>query len=222
MRIIGYGLIAIAALSLAACQAAEEPAAAPAAAAAEADPQPSQVMQETFGANCTWGKVEGATMSIWSYACPAYDNARLVADDSLPGFVMAGTQDGVENTRPVIIAFKKAADAPVESIVAAVRARSPGDHSAECVLTPATYPGAPAGRYGFEPVGEVKARWDAFSGGAADAEPIDPPCGELGPHMSGDHSFQVMTDDPTTVLYIDFGSEIQLFDVDTLRSKTAG
>lgn len=217
----GHGLIALAALSLAACQPTEEPASAPAS-APTADPQPSQAMQETFGANCTWGKVEGATMSIWSYACPAYDNARLVADESLPGFVMTGTQDGVQNRRPVIIAFKKAAEAPVGAVLAAVRARSPGPHSAECVLTPVSYPGAPAGLYGFEPVGEVKARWDAFSGGAEDAEPVDAPCGDLGPQMSGDHTFFVMKDDPTTVVYVDYGSEIQMFDTDTLRSKTAG
>jgi len=224
MRSLSLAAAMIAITGAAACDRATTAQASPPQAApaqATADPQPSDTMKQTF-ADCTWGKVEGATLSIWSFACPQSGNARLVADDSLPGFVMEGTYEGVTSRRPVIIAFKKAADAPISAVLADVRARSPGPHSAECVLTQVDYEGAPEGVFGFEPVGAAKTAWDAFASGDGDAAPVDAPCGELGPQMSGDHTFKVLETDPTTVVYIDYGSEIQMFDADTLQSRTVG
>lgn len=214
MRTIGYGLIAIAALSLAACQPAEEPAAAPAAAAQTAV-QPSEMMQQTFS-NCTWGEVQGGGLSIWSYACPAgAGDFRLVYDESLPGFAYEGTVEGETSRRPAVVIFKKAADAPLDSILAAVRAKSPGPHSAECVLS--TVPSPEGEIAGFEPTGAVKTQWDAFASGAEGAEPMDAPCGDMGPQMSGDRGFRVLADDPTTVVFIEYGSEIQPFDPASIR-----
>jgi hypothetical protein len=40
----------------------------------------------------------------------------------------------------------------------------------------------------------------------------------MGVGFVGDRVFQVMADDPTKVVYIDYGSEIQIFDTATLKS----
>ncbi|MDP3406340.1 MAG: hypothetical protein Q8S03_16740 [Brevundimonas sp.] len=219
MRRLVVGLSVVAVLGAGACQQAEAPADAPAAEAASA-PQPGQTMAETFG-NCEWGEVTGSGLSIWSYACgPEAGNVRLVADDSLPGFAIESTGEGEAARRPAIMIFKKAADASVESIVEAVRAKSPGPHSATCTLQPVTFEGAVPGSFGFEPTGAVKAAWDAFASGDGEAEPVEPPCGDLGPQMAGDRSFRVVEGDPTTVVFIEYGSEIQIFDPATLRPAT--
>lgn len=214
IRIAKYGLIGAAALSLSACQAANEPASAPPTTPA-ADPQPSETMAQTFQ-GCTWGQVTGGGLSVWSYDCPAASgDFRLVYDAALPGFVMTGNAAGEIWRNPAIVIFKKAADAPIDAILSEVRAKSPGPHSDTCVL--ATVPSPEGDVAGFEPTGAIKAQWDAFASGAADAEPMEPPCGEMGPQMSGDRGFRVLADDPTTVVFVEYGSEIQPFDPASIR-----
>jgi hypothetical protein len=199
-------------LVIAACQPTGEPAA-----IVQPDPQPSEVMRQTF-ASCAWGRVEGSGLAVWSYACPAeLGNVKLVADDSLPGFAVESTYDGRTERGPAVVIFNKAADAPIDAILEAVRARSPGPDTANCTLQPVTFEGAVPGSFGFEPTGELATRWNAFATGEADAEPIEPPCGSMGPQMSGDRSFRVLESDPTRVVFIEYGSEIQIFDPSTLR-----
>ncbi|WP_428149984.1 hypothetical protein [Brevundimonas sp.] len=213
MRGIGIMAAAVALIGLTGCTPAADKAAPPAAAQAAA-PQPSQTMQETF-VNCTWGETTGGGLSVWSYACPQAGNTHMVYDASLPGFALEGTYDGQTGRSPAIVIFKKATDAPLDSILAEVRARSPGPHSATCVLS--TIPSPEGDIAGFEPTGAVKTQWDAFASGAEGAEPMDAPCGDMGPQMSGDRGFRVLADDPTTVVFIEYGSEIQPFDFTTIR-----
>lgn len=210
--------VAAALLVLGGCQRADAP--------AEADAilrvEPSEAMREAF-LGCQWGKVDGATLSVWAYDCPAdRGDVRLVADDKLPGFSSESTVDGRTVRQPVIIAFTKAADAPVSSILQAVQLRSPGRHTAQCVLAPVLDEGTPDGFYTLEPTGETKALWDRFASGDANATPMDPPCGDMGPQMVGDRRFHVLKSDPTTVLYVDYGSEIQIFDASTVVVRPAG
>jgi hypothetical protein len=73
-------------------------------------PTPPRVMRETF-IGCTWGKVEGATLSVWSYACDAqHGDTRLIADDALPGFRFPGG-------KVAIVAFNKPAEAPIAAVL---------------------------------------------------------------------------------------------------------
>ncbi len=51
---------------------------------------------------------------------------------------------------------------------------------------------------------------------------MDPPCGDLGEQMSGDRVFYVQDGDPTTVLWVNFGSEIQPFTAESIRPLNAG
>ena len=212
----GFGIMAasVALIGLTACTPAEDKAAA-AAAPAPAAIQPSEMMQQTFS-NCTWGEVTGGGLSMWSYACPAdAGDFRLVYDESLPGFAFESTSEGQTSRTPAVVVFNKAADAPIDSILAAVRVKSPGPHSETCVLS--VVPSPEGDIVGFEPTGAVKTRWDAFASGAEGAEPMDAPCGEMGPQMSGDRGFRVLADDPTTVVFIEYGSEIQPFDPASIR-----
>jgi len=214
MRIKGTGLALVAALGISACQ---PEASVPAVARGATTVPPPETMQASFP-TCDWGEVTGSRLSVWSYACgPDSGNTRLVADDSLPGFAIEGTHDGQTSRRPAIVIFKKAAEAPIGSIVEAVRAKSPGPNSAACTLQPVTVQGTAPGSSGFEPTGAAKTQWDGFASGEADAAPVEPPCGDMGPQMAGDRSFRVVEGDPTTVVFIDYGSEIQIFDPSTIK-----
>lgn len=174
--------------------------------------EPSQAMRETF-ASCTWGEVKGAEASIWSYACgPGYGNVRLAPDDALPGFVVESTDPAAPARSVAIRFFDKPADAPIESILPAVRAASPGVGTAACVLAARVVEdGAPAS-YVFTPEGAAKVAYDSALAGD---EIPEPPCGELGVSHVGDRSFRVLS--PEKVAFIEFGSEIQIFDASTLK-----
>ena len=65
----------------------------------------------------------------------------------------------------------------------------------------------------FTPTGTAKSEWDA------QAEDLEPPCGVMGPADSGDRYFQALPDHPETVVFVELGSEIQIFDVNTLRNR---
>lgn len=218
MRGFGITAASVALIGLTACTSAEDKAAtaaaAPAAAEAAGAPQPGEAMAQAFP-GCAWGEVTGGGLSVWSYDCPAAaGDYRLAYDAALPGFVMTGRSGGEAYRTPAIVIFKKAADAPIEAILSEVRAKSPGPHTATCVLT--TVPGPQGEMTGFEPTGAAKAAWDAAASGEG-TEAVEPPCGALGPQMSGDRGFRVLADDPTTVVFIEYGSEIQPFDPATIR-----
>jgi hypothetical protein len=177
---------------------------------------PSQAMGETF-ANCTWGEVKGAVASIWSYACGAgYGNIRLVADDALPGFAIESTDPASPGRNPVIRFFDKPAGAPIESILPAIRAASPGPGTDACVLAAARVSednAAPA--FVLAPEGAAKTAYEAALAGD---EIPEPPCGALGISHVGDRTFRVIG--PDKVVFIEHGSEIQIFDASTLTLLT--
>lgn len=213
-----YVAAAICILSLTACQQAAEPPTG-ASEVVAADPQPSEGMQQTFS-GCDWGKVEGAGVAVWSYACPAeFGNVKLIADPALPGFSLEGTQDGVTSRSPAIILFDKATGDDVSAIVEQVRAKSPGPDTATCALEQIEGESMLPNAWAFVPTGEAKARWEAaVDGDALGDAPEQGPCGPLGPQIVGDRAFVVVDGDPTKVAFIEFGSEIQIFDPATLRA----
>ncbi len=177
----------------------------------EALPEPSQVMQETF-TKCTWSKVEGKALSIWSYACPTEAGGiRLIANDAVGGFTLV--TEGQTQGYDVIRTFPKTKDAALESVLPMVLAAT-GPHKASCALVRTAY-----GDWGevhlLEPTGAEKAAYDKANA----IEPQANPCGDLGIGPSGDRFFKVMADDPKKVIYYDMGSEIQIFDPATLMSK---
>ncbi|MDZ4776894.1 MAG: hypothetical protein SGJ23_08930 [Alphaproteobacteria bacterium] len=179
-------------------------------------PEPVQVMRDTF-ASCTWGEVKGAVASIWSYACgPGYGNVHLAADDALPGFVIESTDPAAPGRRIALRLFDKPAEAPIESILTAVRAASPGAGTAACVLAPRVAEEGMPPSYVFTPEGAAKVAYDAALAGD---EIPEPPCGDLGVSHVGDRSFRVIAQDK--VAFIDFGSEIQIFDASTLKLNAA-
>lgn len=197
------------ALTLAACSPAKSPPPAP------PNPEPSAAARQTFAA-CAWGEVKGATVSMWSYACgPEAGGIRLVADDALPGFALesAATPDSPDVV--VVRLFDKPADAPIESVLEAVRALSPGLNTPTCAFEPATgvdHEGK--GHFVLAPTGIVKAAYEKANSG--DTMP-EAPCGPLGISPVGDRYFTVVPGHADKVMYVDRGSEIQIFDETTLR-----
>lgn len=193
------------------CSPPEEPAAAPVGGPA------STLASAPEFATCEWGEVTGAGLAIGAFTCGAdQSSSRLVADDSLPGLWLQMDADGTPFRRLTVRTFPKAADAPVETVVEAVRAASPGPFTARCQLAPiAAQEGLPDGRFSFEPVGEDAAAWEASV--SSDA-PMEAPCGEMGPAMAGDRYFAELQGDPTRVAFVELGSEIQIYDPATLRA----
>ncbi|MDX2233114.1 MAG: hypothetical protein NW200_01330 [Hyphomonadaceae bacterium] len=182
--------------------------------AAVAAPEPSQAARETF-VNCTWGEVKGAAWSLWSYACgPAQGGERLVASDAEPAFYVEGATP--ESRRLAVRLFDKPADAGIEAILPAVQALSPESPGAACALEPD--PAGRAGLYVFGPTGPVGDAWDADL--LSDTVP-GMPCGPLGVGPAGDRVFKVVEGHADTVAYVDYGSEIQIFDAATLKAVTA-
>lgn len=185
--------------------------------AAVAAPKPSEAMAQTFS-GCTWEEVKGATASIWSYACgEGRGNIRLVADDALPGFVIRSTDPAAPGQSTAIRFFSKPADAPLDAILPAVRAASPGTNTATCAFEPAPgvdHQGKP--RFVFGPTGAAKAAYDLANQGP---DVPEPPCGAMGPAPSGDRTFEVIA--PDTVVFVEWGSEIQIFDASTLKLNAA-
>lgn len=174
---------------------------------------------ETF-ASCKLQTVSSEKLSIEAYACgPDFGNVHLESEASLPGFVIVSDgPDGV--SREVAIrAFAKAAEDPIDAILPAVRAVSPGPHTETCTLQ--STPGGEASeqRFALSPTGAAKTAWDK---GVEAGEPIDPPCGPLGVQFTGDLYFAPVANDAATVVFINGGSEIQIFKPHTLKPKSGG
>lgn len=169
-------------------------------------PQPSEAAMEAFP-GCDWGEVRGAGLSIWSYACA---NDRLVADDALPGFQRELRDASGQVTRyPAIRIFAKPADAPIDAVTAAVRAASPGAET--CVIEAGAH-----GDYVLMPTGAAFEAHQKFIRGEADGPSL--PCGVLGPREAGGHTFRLVEGAPDKVAAIDRGSDVPIFDADTLRA----
>ncbi|MFP1131771.1 hypothetical protein [Asticcacaulis sp. W401b] len=177
-----------------------------------AEPQPSEAAKLTF-TGCEWQAVRGRQLSMYAFACP---NTHMVADETLPGFgVVESGPDDVSYYRPVLRAFPKPPQAAIESVLPQIRKLTP--QAATCVLTPAQDPTAEkTTRALFEltPTGEALKAWEqTVRTGEGEALP----CGPLGVGMAGSRVFEVLPEDPAYVVYIDYGSEIQIFDTTTLR-----
>lgn len=205
LRSFGAGA-AVLVLALAACTPASTPVnTATATATTVAAPVPSEAL-ETQWPGCTWGEVRVSGVSLWAYACT---NDRMVGDEALPGFVR---ETGTARAASIRL-FSKAADAPIEAALPAIRAASPGGEA--CVLE------VVAGRevrYQLVPTGAAAAAYEAFTSGRNPNGP-SMPCGPLGPSEGGMRLIEVVEGAPTKVAVIDTGSDMPLFDMDTLRAS---
>ena len=174
---------------------------------------PSRAMADAYD-SCTWGTVESRSYSIQSYACGGdMASAKLVPDDDVGGFAIVSSDS--PRAKVVIRTFIKEAAAPASAILPAVLAAT-GAHGASCRLVEHETHGDWGAAWLLEPTGAGKAAYDAANA----VEPQDTPCGELGVGPAGDRFFRVMPDDPSRVIYADMGSEVQIFDLSTLKLKS--
>lgn len=169
-------------------------------------PRPSATAAATFKA-CRWGRVDGAHLSIWSFACR---DQWLVPANDVGGFAVRGKFDyGV-----VIRSFTKAPDAPIDAILPAVLAASETSRRS-CRLVPHARYGQWGAVWLLEPTGADKAAYDAANARA----PQDEPCGRLSNGPVGERFFRAVPGDPGRIVFIDGGSEIQIFDPATIRPR---
>ena len=175
-------------------------------------PPPPQLTGEAFK-DCTWGEVKGGGVALNAYACPTL---KLEGDEALPGIVVVGSgPEGQIYRSPVVQVFAKAADAPIEAVLAAVRAASPGGET--CDLVPARQGWGATGRTRFElwPTGKDKDAYDAFIAGKT--QDVIIPCGPLGPSEGGARTFEVLDGAPDKVVMLSWPSDIGSYDLESVR-----
>jgi len=180
------------------------------------DPTPDPARAETFS-DCDWGEVQFGGVSVWSFACP---KDRLVADPTLPGFVREVHTAGGVQRAAVIVLFRKGETDPLNAVLPQVRAASPGAATQTFAFEEiADW----VGHYHFMPTGAAREAYDALiapGGGESEAEEPDyMPCGTWGPSENGSRVFTVVRGNENWVAGIDLGSEITLFDPETLRAS---
>lgn len=210
---------ALGALMLAACSAPMSDAAATK--AKMADPVPSEALSSSYP-GCNWEKVTGSGIEIWSYNCPKdRGNYRLVADQSLPGFMTESGDPGKGERYESIRILTKDAKAGIESLNGEMAKLSPPSEPGGCTLQPAgkTYmnprPDDPVVRYAWAPVGDLKTRWEKAS---AESMDMPPPCGPYGIQYAGFYTLEAVPGDDTKVVLITWGNDLAPFEPMTLRA----
>jgi hypothetical protein len=161
-------------------------------------------MSEEFR-ECTWGEVRAAGVSVWSFACP---DRRLVGDETLPGF----QEESNGQRYGVIQLFTKAQGAPIDSVLPAIRAASPGAET--CVLE--LIPNDP-GSYLLMPTGETRRTYDGYIAGQGDGPMF--PCGRFGPSEAGMVFIRAVDGATNTLAVVTTPSDIPIFDWNTLRAS---
>ncbi len=171
-------------------------------------PVPPDSLKETH-AGCQWGEIRAGETSIWRFTCARSD---IVADENLPGFLREDVlEDGTRVRNVVVQIFAKGADEPIEAILPALRAASPGVGTESCALE-----ASGEGRYVFVPTGEARQLYDKFLNGSAEGPTM--PCGIWGPSEAGQRAIFPVPGSNEKVAAVDFGTDPPLHDFRTLKS----
>jgi hypothetical protein len=165
---------------------------------------------------CTaWTKVTGAGLSIWAQTCAG---RRLTADANGKALVIE-TLDGAGAVidRGAVIEVFDAPAGGAAGLAAMLMAAGGAPAGAACALEAspnvlADRPGVT--RYILAPTGAAKTTWERLSGGPN--PPEDPPCGRYGVGFVGDRIIQIEAAHPDKAVFVELGSEIQMFDANTL------
>jgi hypothetical protein len=166
--------------------------------------EPTAEMRAAFP-NCTWEEVRAAGLAMHSFACP---NARLVGDETLPGFQLVTIEpNGAETRTPVVRVFSKPPEASIDAALEPVRAASPGWATATCVFAPGTpnLGERAVGRYLLMPTGRALDVLEACLN--LEREVGCTPCGSLGvPGTDAvTHTFETLDGAPEKVVFVDWG-----------------
>lgn len=170
--------------------------------------QPPMPATSSVPGACEWQWMTGAGIGIWAERCDLATGVWTPRfDESLPGFVL--TIDGVAQDT-ILQAFEKPAEAAVDAILPALRARGHIPDDGDCVFEAAAIRPAPRtiAFYEIKPTG---ARLAAFEATPADEVP-EPPCGDYGWGTHGVRYFMTDTRFPDRVLYVNTGQDGTMFD----------
>lgn len=162
---------------------------------------------------CRWEYMTGAGLGVWSQVCPTY---RLVAEEALKTLFVEDVRDGqVTRSEAMRVLTLPAGGLPA---LAEQLAREGGASApASCALEPVTNLGAqPEGvaRYSLGPTGALKDAWDRAV--KSDVAPDTPPCGRYGVAIVGDRYIEVQAAHPDKAVFVELGSEIQIYEPSTL------
>ncbi|MEZ5996123.1 MAG: hypothetical protein R3C25_10230 [Hyphomonadaceae bacterium] len=135
-------------------------------------------------------------------------------DNTVPGFVREIVASEGGGRAPVIRLFDIGDGAALETILLAVRAASPAEGIESCGFAPAPNH---AGWFVLQPSGALLDAYNQFLRGAAESPSM--PCGPLGPSEAGERVFFRLPGAANKVAFVELGSEIQPFDVSTLRAS---
>lgn len=174
---------------------------------------------------CTWEHFVGEGIRVWSQVCMAGQReTRLATDPASPGVWLTTTHPDLPPERRLAFqVFKNEPDAPFEAMIAIAMAAGAAPADANCVLEPRE--GAPPAngndRRILAPSGATKEEWLAAL--AADPPVATPlPCGTYGVALVGDRYFETDPARPGQVVFVDLGSERQIYEPDTLELTATG
>lgn len=170
--------------------------------------QPPMPAGSSVPGQCEWQWMTGAGIGIWAERCDLATGVWTPRfDETLPGFVL--TIDDVPQDT-ILQAFEKAAEAPVDAILPALRERGYIPDDGDCVFEAAAIRPAPRtiAFYEIKPTG---ARLAAFEATPADEVP-EPPCGDYGWSTHGVRYFMTDTRFPERVIYVNTGQDGTMFD----------
>jgi hypothetical protein len=176
--------------------------------------QTAQVLSERapFEGCSDWRTERQFGVSLAVQDCP---EVKLVADPAQKAFFV---EQGSDRTLALQV-FEKPATAGPEAILAQVMTAGGAPAGATCALEP-----APEGltlaqgqsRFVLTPTGASKTAWEAALANT-DLVPEAQPCGRLGVGVVGDRYFQIDAKNPAVVVFVELGSEAQIYDPATLR-----
>jgi hypothetical protein len=164
---------------------------------------------------CTgWAQVKAAGVSLWSQTCR---NQRLVgAADGSEIFLETLDASGAVIDRSVAVEiFNDPGDLTV--LAATLMQTGGAPTNATCALEPAqAIVPLTAGttRYVLAPTGDWETTWSRAV--TSDVAPDTAPCGRFGVAIVGDRYIQRQAAHPGKAVFVDLGSEIQIYEPNTL------
>ncbi|MFZ4120981.1 MAG: hypothetical protein ACOYKM_04890 [Caulobacterales bacterium] len=164
---------------------------------------------------CAWQPFEGAGIVMWTQTCPGQ---RMVADAPSGRVLREAVEDGALLATSEDIRVLDMPASGLAGLTAQLMLEGGAPAEASCTLNtaPAVIP-LPQGRqrYSLEPTGLTRSAWEGAL--TADEVPETPPCGRYGVSHTGYRYIEIQAAAPTKALFVELGSEVQLFEPNSIQ-----
>lgn len=174
---------------------------------------------------CRWEEISVRDVGLWSQVCA---NGQLrVGKSTVRG---GGSYDAllyeqrsptgeIFPLREAVVLFPTTGGG-LDALTQLMMAQGAAPAGATCRLEP-TQAAAPTGRkrYTLTPTGATKIAWERAV--TSDTVPEQPPCGTFGIAPVGDRYVEIQDARPDTAIFVELGSEIQIYEPDSIAFVSA-